>query len=190
MIRVVRAHSLRMPDLGALAVTRRRMARLVATPSSSEDLLAGLQLVFVAVTEDLADAWTDLVSDIPNAEVHRGSIGDVQADAVVSPANSYGFMDGGIDAHYMELYGEQIQFEARKTILTRHSGELLVGHADIVPTGHHAHPWLIIAPTMRVPMALPVDTVNPFLAMRAVLLLWRDGVIADGHQAGRPSVKR
>ncbi|WP_412539467.1 hypothetical protein R8Z50_26975 [Longispora sp. K20-0274] len=38
-----------------------------------------------------------------------------------------------------------------------------------MPTGDAAIPWLIAAPTMRVPMILPGETVNPYLAMRAVL---------------------
>jgi O-acetyl-ADP-ribose deacetylase (regulator of RNase III) len=38
--------------------------------------------------------------------VHQVSILDVACDAVVSPANSFGFMDGGIDAVYLSLFGK------------------------------------------------------------------------------------
>ncbi len=45
----------------------------------------------------IADAWNRQFVGIPDVHVSCGPIFDVTADAVVSPANSYGFMDGGID---------------------------------------------------------------------------------------------
>ncbi|OKH45749.1 hypothetical protein NIES2101_25875 [Calothrix sp. HK-06] len=67
--------------------------------------------------------------------VHHGSILDVECDAVVSPANSFGFMDGGIDFIYMDYFGKDIQLKVRRQILDHHHGELIVGNADIVETG-------------------------------------------------------
>jgi len=65
------------------------------------------------------------------------------------------------------------------SIRTAHHGELLVGMADIVPTDHSAIPYLITAPTMRVPMILE-NTVNVYLAIRAVLRLIKYGMFEDG----------
>src|SRR4051812_43983254 len=56
-----------------------------------------LKIILAAVEHDLADAWERHCGELPDVAVHRGSILDLQADAVVSPANSFGFMDGGID---------------------------------------------------------------------------------------------
>ena len=56
-----------------------------------------MKIHLTAVETDLADAFRDFCGDLPDVEVHHGSIFDVQCDAVVSPANSFGFMDGGID---------------------------------------------------------------------------------------------
>ncbi|QEG22284.1 macro domain-containing protein [Mariniblastus fucicola] len=64
-----------------------------------------------------------------------------------------------------------------------HHGELLVGNADIVETNHSNIPYLIAAPTMRVPMIL-ADTVNPYLAARAVLLLIKHGEFPSGALEG------
>lgn len=50
-----------------------------------------------------------------------------------------------------------------------HAGELPVGNAVIVPTQHSNIPYLIGAPTMRVPGDI-ADTVNVYLAFRAALL--------------------
>ena len=132
------------------------------------------QIVLTAMGDGLAGAWNRWCGDLPGVEVWRGSILDCACDAVVSPANSFGFMDGGIDGIYLDHFGRGVQDRLRAAILTRHDGELLVGQAEIVPSGDEAIPWLIAAPTMRVPMALR-ESVAPYLAARAVLLLWKNG---------------
>jgi O-acetyl-ADP-ribose deacetylase (regulator of RNase III) len=128
----------------------------------------------------LLDAWRKSCSDILGVEIHDGSVFDVRCDALVSPANSFGFMDGGIDAQYVEHFGDVVQDRLRLQILQHHHGELLVGAAEVVETDKADYPFLIAAPTMRVPMALPADTVNPYLATRAALLLVREGRFTDG----------
>jgi O-acetyl-ADP-ribose deacetylase (regulator of RNase III) len=91
------------------------------------------------------------------------------ADAIVSPANSFGYMDGGIDLAYLRFFGEEIQVTLQQRILTKFFGELVVGQATIISTGHEAFPWLISSPTMRVPDRIG-DTVNVYLAFRAALI--------------------
>jgi O-acetyl-ADP-ribose deacetylase (regulator of RNase III) len=143
-------------------------------------------LVLTAMDSWLADAWAKHCGDLAEIRLHRGSILDVECDAIVSPANSYGFMDGGIDALYLAHFGKPLQDRLRRAILDRHHGELLVGSADVVETGHERIPYLIAAPTMRVPMVLGPETINPYLATRAVLLLARHGRFPDGERAGQP----
>ncbi|MEL6443900.1 MAG: macro domain-containing protein [Bacteroidota bacterium] len=141
--------------------------------------LSPMRIVLAAVQPSMARAWRAHCSDLPFAEVHEGSILDLNVDAVVSPANSFGFMDGGIDAVYLDHFGRQLQDRLREVIVEQHAGELLVGTAAILPTGASTIRHLIAAPTMRVPMILR-DSVNPYLAARAVLLLLRDGTFTDG----------
>ncbi len=104
---------------------------------------------------------------------------------MVSPANSFGFMDGGIDRAYVERFGRSLQDRVQDLIFRKHHGELLVGAADIVATGAASHPWLVVAPTMRVPLALR-DSVNPYLAARAVFLFIRHCTFDSGPHAGQP----
>ncbi len=144
-----------------------------------------MQIVLTAVNEAMAQAWEQFCGNLPGVAVHHGSILDVACDAVVSPANSFGFMDGGVDALYLDWFGADLQERVQKMIAERHHGELLVGNADIVETNHADVPWLIVAPTMRVPMRL-VDSINPFLAARAVFLLVQQGVFAEGLYQGQP----
>lgn len=142
-----------------------------------------MRIVLAAVEADLADAWERHCGDLENVTVYRGSILDVSCDAVVSPANSFGFMDGGIDLLYSHHFGWEVQDRLQARIRDHHHGELLVGTAEIVETGIVPIPFLIAAPTMRVPMILR-DTINPYLAARAALLLLRHGVFSDGVFAG------
>jgi hypothetical protein len=57
-----------------------------------------VKLILTAAEESLAEAWATFCGDLDFVSVHHGSILDVECDAVVSPANSFGFMDGGVDA--------------------------------------------------------------------------------------------
>ncbi len=57
--------------------------------------------------------------------------------------------------------------------------------AEIVETGDERIPYLVAAPTMRVPMVLH-ESVNAYMAVRAVLLLVRHGVFRAGQHQGQP----
>jgi O-acetyl-ADP-ribose deacetylase (regulator of RNase III) len=139
------------------------------------------ELVLCAVDEPLADAWNSVLDTVDGpVRVHRGSVLDVMAQAVVSPANSFGWMRGGIDAVYARAFPE-VEANVRSTVLALHGGELPIGESVIVPTGESAPAWLISAPTMReAGEQLPPETVHPYLAARAVFLQWRDGRLESG----------
>ena len=93
---------------------------------------------------------------------------DVECDAIVSPANSFGFMDGGLDYALSERFGWDLQEDVQRRIAGRPIHELLVGESILVPTRDARVPWLVVAPTMRVPMRLR-QSVNAYLAMKAIV---------------------
>ncbi len=105
-------------------------------------------------------------------KIGQGDILAARADAVISPANSFGFMDGGIDLHYVNAFGWELQDRLQAHIANTPDGVLLVGQATVIPTGHAAIPFLVSAPTMRVPSRIGT-TVNVYLAFRAALLAVR-----------------
>jgi len=135
-------------------------------------------LVLTAVERPLLEAWQRFCGDLPFVSSHFGSIFEVECEAVVSPANSFGFMDGGLDLLYSRHFGWGVQERLQKIIRDENGGELLVGAAALVPTEDEQIPFVIAAPTMRVPMILR-DSINPYLAARAVLLLWKHGLLSD-----------
>lgn len=125
----------------------------------------------------MAEAWRAVFNE-SEATVEVGDILDAPADAILSPANSFGFMDGGIDLLYSRYFGWELQDAVQARIRAEHGGELPVGQAIVVATGHPKFPLLVSAPTMRVPM--PVDrTVHVYLAFRAAL------IAIDAHNRGR-----
>ena len=129
----------------------------------------------------MADAWRKLFRGMPAVVIVEGDILEGPCDAVVSPANSFGFMDGGIDLAYRRFFGLDLQSRVQAKIQNEFYGELPVGQATVVSTGHDAIPYLVAAPTMRVPDRIE-DTVNVYLACRAALLV----VLAHNHGTSRP----
>lgn len=142
-------------------------------------------VVLCSRNADMTQAWHDIGDVRPGIEVYEGSILDAGSDAVVSPANSFGLMRGGIDALYSSVW-PAIEQKVRSAVLAFHGGELPVGEAVVVATGAVRPAWLFSAPTMREPATmLPRGTVHPYLAARAVFRLWRTGRLEDGRPVRR-----
>lgn len=107
--------------------------------------------------------------DVSISIEHKNSILDLKdIDALVSPANSFGFMDGGIDQAYTDYFGKQLQEAVQNELAVNYGGELLVGNSFHINTNNEKFPHMIISPTMRVPEEL-AGTINVYLAMRATI---------------------
>lgn len=139
-----------------------------------------LRILLCALDQHMASAWREAFDDAANIEIHVGNILDATADAIVSPSNSFGYMDGGIDSAYRDFFGVEIESRLQEHIRTMHDGELPVGQAVVLETDHRVIPYLIAAPTMRVPTNIH-DTVNVYLAFRAALLAVRRHNASTGH---------
>ncbi|WP_423736312.1 macro domain-containing protein [Chitinophaga caseinilytica] len=130
-----------------------------------------MQYILSAIDPALIEAWKAFFSDIPNVVIHEGDITKLKVDAVVSPANSFGFMDGGLDLALSERLGWDLERKLMDRIKALPEGELLVGQAMTLETGDPKIPYLISAPTMRIPTNFNIDTsVNAYLAMKAILI--------------------
>lgn len=121
------------------------------------------------INADVVEAWRAAFSDTGGVEVSLGDIFEHEADAILSPANSFGYMDGGIDLLYSRYFGWDLQTNLQALLTQQHYGELPVGQAIVLATGHDRFPLLVSAPTMRVPMRID-QTVNVYLAFRAALI--------------------
>jgi O-acetyl-ADP-ribose deacetylase (regulator of RNase III) len=132
-----------------------------------------LQIHLRAINLRAIEAWRKSFRSTPQVSISQGDIFGVTADAIVSPANSFGYMDGGIDLVYSQFFGWEVEERLRSIILEKYDGEIPVGQAEIVPTSHNSIPLLISAPTMRVPMNVS-NTAHAYLAFRAALRAVRD----------------
>lgn len=128
-----------------------------------------MRLHFVDTDGDVVDELRRAFAGAADVTCAAGDILLVARHALVSPANSYGFMDGGIDAAYSAFFGPQVQAAVQEAINRRPEGYLPVGASLAIRTGHVRVPFLIVAPTMHTPEE--VSSQNCYRAMRAVLRL-------------------
>jgi len=105
-------------------------------------------------------------------ETFYGDIDTFIGDAIISPANSFGYMRGGFDQYLLDRFnkdGIDIQSAVQSRINTEFYGELPVGQATIVEACDDKVPYIIVSPTMRVPCDIS-RTVNVYLAYRAAFI--------------------
>ncbi|WP_282204311.1 macro domain-containing protein [Kitasatospora fiedleri] len=126
-----------------------------------------LRVVLTDLNPDVVAAWRAAFADTPGVEVRTGSILDVDVDAWVTPTNSRGRMDGGLDAVIKRHLGAGIQLRVQRAVRDGHGGELRVGSAVCVPSGAAVPRFLISTPTMRTSGQDVSRTLNVALACAA-----------------------
>ncbi|HHJ17281.1 MAG TPA: AraC family transcriptional regulator [Gammaproteobacteria bacterium] len=129
-----------------------------------------MKLHLVDTMPEMVTAWDRVFSGAPDVEICHGNILDFAEDTIVSPANSYGYMDGGIDKVYRDHFGIKIEKIVQDAIVKTGKSYLPVGSSLMVKTGDEKIPLMIIAPTMFLPEA--VKSQNCFYAMSAILNIY------------------
>jgi len=134
-----------------------------------------MRVIFRDTDQRVVKAMQERFADVPEFEATLGDIfSDIgAADAVISPANSYGHMDGGIDARYVEYFGRSLQESIYAKLHNVHGGFLPVGSATVVATQHRIIPYMICAPTMELPSVV-AESDNAYRAFLAALLAARE----------------
>lgn len=96
--------------------------------------------------------------------VKRGDITQLSCDAIVNPANSFGYMGGGVAGAIKRIGGNEIEREAVSKAPIR------VGSAIATTAGTLPCKYVIHAPTMKHP-AMRINVNNVKQATRAALKL-------------------
>lgn len=131
--------------------------------------LKDLNFIVVGLKKDILDGLKQSFSDLPNFEFRRTNILQVtQADCIVSPANSFGMMDGGVDGPINYALNYIDKRMVRPYIQKWFHGEQPVGTCVIFPTGQTNYRYLAHTPTMVIPKDV-TETRNPYHAFRALL---------------------
>jgi O-acetyl-ADP-ribose deacetylase (regulator of RNase III) len=128
-----------------------------------------LRVSLVDLAAGIAKVLADAFGDADSVEVVEGNLLDLTCEAVVSPANSFGDMGGGIDKAIDDFHGGAAQKAVMAAIAEHFLGELPVGMALVVDLAARRFPFVVAAPTMRIPGSV-AGTVNAYLAMRAALV--------------------
>ena len=129
-----------------------------------------LALILVDPNEQLCQAFEEHFEGLPEVDVVNDYFENLpEFDCMVSAANSFGLMDGGVDLAIIRFFGQSLMQRVQQRILQDYLGEQSVGTSLIVETGHADHPYIAHTPTMRVPMIIE-RTDNVYQAMWAMLL--------------------
>ncbi|HTP09262.1 MAG TPA: macro domain-containing protein, partial [Anaerolineae bacterium] len=103
--------------------------------------MENVKLILVNPKPDLCAAWHEQFAGLPNVEIVQGRFENLpEFDCMVSAANSFGLMDGGVDFAIIEFFGAELERKVQQRILEEYLGEQPVGTSFIVETGHPRHP--------------------------------------------------
>ena len=107
-----------------------------------------VKVVLVDINPKIISAWRSSFEESPEVEILHGSMLDQTVSAWVSPTNSAGRMDGGLDLVIKNFLGAGIEKKVQAQIKSRHAGAMPVGHAVCVPTERVQPRFLVSTPTM------------------------------------------
>ncbi|WP_371680414.1 macro domain-containing protein [Streptomyces sp. NBC_01276] len=142
---------------------------------------SSLRVVLTDLNAEVVEAWRAAFAGTPGVEIRSGSILDEVVDAWVSPTNSRGRMDGGVDAAVKRHLGAGIQLRVQRAIRDGFGGSLPVGSAVCVPSGAVNPKYLISTPTMETSSQDVSETLNVALACAAAFqAVHRQNELAPG----------
>lgn len=107
-----------------------------------------VKVVLVDINPKIIGAWKQSFEGNPEVEIVHGSMLDQPVSAWVSPTNSAGRMDGGLDLVIKRALGDRVERALQAQIKQRYQGSLPVGHALAVHTERPQPRYLISTPTM------------------------------------------
>jgi len=126
-----------------------------------------VKVVLCDINAKMIKAWRDTFEENPEVEIVEGSMLDCQVSAWVTPTNSGGRMDGGLDLVIKNHLGAAIEKDVQARIKSLYGGKMDVGYSTCVPTGRAMPRFLISTPTMVSSNEDVSDTLNVALACAA-----------------------
>ncbi len=131
------------------------------------------KLILVDPKLELCQCWEKSFENLPYTEIVQGRFEKLPAfDCMVSAANSFGLMDGGVDLAIANFFGQDLVKRVQEKIILEYLGEQPIGTSLIIETGNDRHPFIAHTPTMRIPQPIG-HTDNVYSAMWAMLLAVR-----------------
>ena len=154
-----------------------------------------ITVYLVDVNNRMTRAWEEKFADEMNVKIiNMDVVGFLNEnstiDGVVSAANSFGIMTGGLDAAYIQYFGTELQEAVQRKIAEVYFGEQPVGSSIAVEIPKHPGILLIHTPSMRTPQPIIDPRIVYSCTRTALVEAIRCGVKnlilpAFGHLTGR-----
>ena len=140
-----------------------------------------MTIYLLDINKNMTDAWHkyfDVLKDekikIVNENFESFMNNHPNIEAVVSPANSFGLMDGGYDKAIIDYFGETLMNDVQRNILNKWYGEQPIGTSMTIPistriVNDKKYCILIHTPTMRTPEQI-IDYRIIYQCMRTTLI--------------------
>ncbi len=113
------------------------------------------KIVLLDIDENMCKAWkNELCSVVGDIEIVNSDLESYvncnnDVDGIVSPANSFGIMDGGYDAAIISCFGQALMAKVQSTIAEEYGGIQPVGSSVVIAIDEKR--YLIHIPTMMYP---------------------------------------
>ena len=131
-----------------------------------------MKIYLLDKNQGMVKAWKSYFCNCKDVEIVNMYLEDFlsiyDVECVVSPANSYGLMDGGYDLAISEYFGWGLSKKVQSKILNDYFGEQLVGTSIIVDI-EGTDKKLIHTPSMRSPSRIK-DPMVVYYCTRATLM--------------------
>lgn len=131
------------------------------------------KLILSAISPDLFEAFKKHFAKFPQVEVVHKPFEQTEFDCVVSAANSFGLMDGGVDQCITDYFGIQMMKRVQEAVIKEYYGEQPVGTSMIIRGNEELliekNKYVAHTPTMRIPMDIN-KTNYVYAAMKAMLI--------------------
>jgi O-acetyl-ADP-ribose deacetylase (regulator of RNase III) len=118
----------------------------------------------------MCDAFAHRFAGLPGVRIIHGRFEDLEPhDCFVTAGNAFGLMTAGIDAAVVHRFGAALMQRVQDRIMDEFMGEQPIGTAFVVETDDPNLPFVVHAPTMRVPGSI-AGTDKVYVATWAALL--------------------
>lgn len=134
-----------------------------------------MKIYLLDINKNMTDAWQQYFKGIENVEIVNAYFQDFMQEhpevvGIVSPANSFGLMDGGYDKAIIDYLGPNAQTNVLTVLDAVYKGYQPVGTCLAVPFGNYV---ILHTPTMRTPEPI-TDYRVIYDCMRSCLLKARE----------------
>ena len=141
---------------------------------SKHNPFSQMKIYLIDLNPRIVVAWKKEFSGIENVKVIQGEFAQFldshpEIDGIVSPANSFGYMDGGYDEAITAYFGAALEEKVQRYIEEHCYGEQPVGTAIVVDIPDAADKKLVHVPTMRLPSPI-ADPLVVYQCMRITLI--------------------